>query len=116
MLMRRLLLTISLCILAACTGQPVTGTSESAGNVVLYEGARLIPGDGSAAIEDAAFTIADGRITRMGHKGEVGAPAGATRVDLSGKTVMPTLIGTHVHPGFQKGLTYAAENYTRENI
>ena len=29
---------------------------------------------------------------------------------------MPAIISTHVHPGFQKGLTYSAENFTRENI
>ena len=29
---------------------------------------------------------------------------------------MPTLVSTHVHPGFQRDLTYAAENYTYENI
>ena len=28
----------------------------------------------------------------------------------------PAIISTHVHPGFQKGLTYSAENFTRENI
>jgi imidazolonepropionase-like amidohydrolase len=27
---------------------------------------------------------------------------------------MPAIIGTHVHPGFQKGLTYRAENYSRD--
>src|SRR5215475_12931945 len=29
---------------------------------------------------------------------------------------MPALIDAHVHPGFQRGLTYTAENFTRENI
>ena len=29
---------------------------------------------------------------------------------------MPTLISTHVHPGFQKGVTYAAANYTRDTV
>ena len=29
---------------------------------------------------------------------------------------MPALINAHGHPGFQKGLTYVAANYTRENI
>ena len=29
---------------------------------------------------------------------------------------MPALINAHGHPGFQKGLTYSAANYTRENI
>ena len=36
--------------------------------------------------------------------------------DLAGKSVMPTLISTHVHPGFQKGVTYVAENYTRGTV
>ena len=43
-------------------------------------------------------------------------PRGATRVDLTGKTIMPTLINTHGHPGFQRGLTYTAANFTRETI
>ena len=80
---------------------------------VLYEGARLITGDGTPPVENGAFLVEGGVITRTGRKGEV-TQAGAARIDLSGKTVMPTLINAHGHPGFQKGLTYARENYTRE--
>ena len=29
---------------------------------------------------------------------------------------MPAIIGPHVHPGFQSGLTYLAENFKRETI
>src|SRR5262249_699942 len=101
--------------LAACGSQQMTTVPESSSSVV-YEGARLIPGDGGEAIENSAFIVTGGAISRIGRKGELAAPAGAARVDLGGKTVMPALIGTHVHPGFQKGLTYSAENYTRENI
>src|SRR5206468_7196143 len=57
-----------------------------------------------------------GTIAHIGRRGEVALPAGATRIDLAGKTVMPALIATHVHPGFQKGLTYAAKNFKRETI
>src|SRR5262249_31504119 len=66
---------------------------------VLYEGARLIPGDGSAPIENSAFIVETGRFTRIGRKGEIKAPANAVRVDLTGKTVMPALIDTHNHLG-----------------
>jgi imidazolonepropionase-like amidohydrolase len=90
--------------------------SQAASAQTLFEGARVIPGDGSPAIEDAAFLVEGGTITRIGRRGEVAAPAGATRIDLAGKTVMPAIVSTHVHPGFQKGLTYSAENFTRENI
>src|SRR5439155_19236839 len=47
---------------------------------------------------------------------ELNAPGGAGRINLTGKTVMPTLINAHGHPGFQRGLTYSADNFTRENI
>ena len=93
--------------------QPVT---SQANRIVLYEGARLISGDGSAPIEDSAFLVENGTITRVGRKGDVTAPGGAVRVNLAGKTVMPTLIDAHGHPGFQRGLTYSAANFTRENI
>ena len=53
---------------------------------------------------------------RVGRKGEIALPVGATRIELGDKTVMPALISTHVHPGFQMGLGYFAENFTRENI
>jgi imidazolonepropionase-like amidohydrolase len=82
----------------------------------LYEGARLIAGDGKPAIEQSAFIVEKGTITRVGRVGEVKAPANAARVDLTGKTVMPTLIDIHTHTGFQKGPTYRAENYSRETI
>ena len=90
--------------------------SGSPATAVLYEGARLIPGDGSRAIESAAVLVENGIITKVGAKGSITAPRGAARVDLSGKTVMPTLINTHGHPGFQRGLTYTAENFTRQTI
>jgi imidazolonepropionase-like amidohydrolase len=83
---------------------------------VLYEGARLIPGDGSGPIESGAMLVENGAITRIGAKSAVNVPRGTTRVDLTGKTIMPPLINAHGHPGFQRGLTYSAENFTRETI
>ena len=84
--------------------------------ITVYEGARLIPGDGRPAIERAAFVVEKGRFTAVGQAGAVRIPEGASRVDLTGKTVMPALVNLHGHVGFQRGTTYAAENYTRENI
>jgi imidazolonepropionase-like amidohydrolase len=100
---------------AALSIQPVHGQSV-APPVVLFEGARLISGTGSAPIEQSAFLVERGTITSVGRKGAVAAPAAARRVDLTGKTVMPVLINAHGHPGFQKGLTYVQENFTRETV
>src|SRR2546423_6576645 len=88
----------------------------AAAQTILFEGARVIPGDGGAAIEDGAILVERGLISRVGKKGEIAAPAGANRIDLAGKTVMPAILSTHVHPGFQRGFSYSAANYTRDNI
>src|SRR5262245_46126865 len=97
---------------------------------VLFEGARLISGDGGAAVENAAFLVQNGRFTRVGARGAVDLPPGGRRVDLSGKTVIPGLIDSHNHIGYQdfKALGHGCdeaysnktfcgpENYTRDNI
>ena len=65
--------------------------------VTVFEGARVIIGDGRAPIENATFIVSGNRFTQVGRAGDVKAPAGATRVNLAGKTVMPTIIDTHTH-------------------
>jgi imidazolonepropionase-like amidohydrolase len=81
---------------------------------VLFEGALLLAGDGSAPIANSAFLVQQGTIQRVGRRGDLQVPAGAARVDLTGKVVMPALVNAHGHPGFQKGLTFGRQNYTRE--
>jgi imidazolonepropionase-like amidohydrolase len=101
-------------ILLAAATTVLTQTRRASS--VLFENARLIPGDGSGPIIGSAFLVENGIVTNVGRNGRVTAPAGAARIDLGGKTVMPTLINTHGHPGFQRGLTYTAENFTRDTI
>ena len=79
-------------ILVASCADPETG-----GEATVFEGARLIVGDGSAVIEDAVFVVEGDRITQAGQRADVEIPESATRVDLSGKTVIPALVNTHVH-------------------
>ncbi len=59
-----------------------------------YEGARLIIGDGRT-IENGTLVVQGDKIVQAGAGVQV--PAGATRVNLAGKTVMPIIIDTHVH-------------------
>ena len=82
----------------------------------IYEGARLIAGDGAAPIDNSALVVQNRRITAVGRKGAVTAPAGAVHVDLTGKTVMPTLINVHVHIGYEGYTSWGADNYTAANV
>ncbi|MET0923793.1 MAG: hypothetical protein ABWY47_11695, partial [Xanthobacteraceae bacterium] len=65
--------------------------------VTAFEGARLIVGDGGAPIENATLVVDGARIIQAGRAADVQVPAGAARVSLAGKTVMPMLVDTHVH-------------------
>ena len=65
--------------------------------VTVFEGARVIIGDGRAPIENATIVVDGARIAQVGRAADVKVPAGAARVSLSGKTVMPAIIDTHVH-------------------
>ena len=80
----------------ACSA-PATGQAPADTAITVFEGARLIDGTGGTPVEGAAFVVENGRIRDVGRAGQVQVPPGASRVDLTGKTVMPIIIDTHTH-------------------
>ena len=99
--------------LAACGGNE---HEEPTSSVVAYEGATLITGDGGPPLGGGVLLVDDGVITAVGLAANIDIPNGATVVDLTGKTVMPTLVDLHGHIGFMQDLSFDYANYTRENI
>jgi imidazolonepropionase-like amidohydrolase len=71
---------------------------EPATGLTAFEGARIIVGNGRGPIENATLIVDGARIAQMGRAADVAVPAGARRVSLIGKTVMPAVIDTHTHP------------------
>jgi len=116
MLRARLVLFASCLLFAARGGWLVVPAASAQGRVTALEGARVIVGDGRSPIENATLIIENGHIAAVGPAAATRVPATAVRVNLQGKTVMPALIDTHVHLGYQKGLVFAAENFTRDTI
>jgi imidazolonepropionase-like amidohydrolase len=92
--------------------------AQTAGAATLFEGARLIVGNGTPAIDNSAFIVQGDTITWVGKRGERQPPAGAARVDLAGMTVMPSLIDGHNHMGLvdERTGTNTKTNYTRDNL
>jgi imidazolonepropionase-like amidohydrolase len=72
------------------------GAMPASAEVVAYEGARLIVGDGRV-VEKGTLVVDGAKLAHAGPASKVHAPAGARHVDLSGKTVMPMIIDCHVH-------------------
>ena len=108
----KIVVPVAAILLTAC-GSP----TPTRPGVILFEGARLITGEPGAPIESSAFLIDNGKFSKVGRKGEITAE-GATRVDLTGKTVIPALIDTHTHLGWQIVNTgkIGADTFTRENL
>ena len=61
-----------------------------------YEGGRIIVGNGDV-IENGTLVVEQGSLTVVGDSSTIEVPAGAARVDLTGRTVMPAIVDTHVH-------------------
>src|SRR5262252_2843023 len=110
--MKRLFLILT----ALCL--PIAVSSQARRTAIWFEGARLIIGDKSPSIENSAFLVEGDSITWVGRKGERQPPAGAMRVDLTGKTVIPALIDGHNHIGLvnEKDGSNTKANYTRDNL
>jgi imidazolonepropionase-like amidohydrolase len=119
MAMRVVAVTTACLLLGTCTAPEESASRDAAGTaaaVTLFENVTLIDGDTGAALERAAFLVDGSRVAAVGRAGDLTLPAGTTRVDLSGKTVMPVLVSAHVHIGLLDGLDFGPEVYTRARI
>jgi len=67
-------------------------------NVQAFVGAKIIPIAGSE-IERGTLIVSGDRILTVGPVDAVAIPAGANRIDVSGKVLMPGLVDTHNHIG-----------------
>ena len=99
------LLTAILLFTGLCaSGQPAA---------VILKNATVIDGTGAEPREATDILIMEGRIVALEKDIKL---KGAKEIDLSGKTVIPSLICAHAHVGTLLGTTSSADNYTRENI
>jgi imidazolonepropionase-like amidohydrolase len=105
-------------LFVALAAFPNASAQRGTGASIWFEGARLIAGDGSAAVENAAFLIEGDAFAWVGKQGQRQPPPGAARINLSGKTVMPALIDGHNHIGLvnEKNGSNSKANYRRDNL
>ncbi|MBI2148975.1 MAG: amidohydrolase family protein [Acidobacteria bacterium] len=107
---------VALIFLAGCASEGPKPRAAPPTDITFFSGVRVIPGDGTDALEQASIIVENGKIRQIGKERELQAPEGATRVDLQGKTIMPMMVSLHSHLGYLNGLNYAAENYTAQSV
>jgi len=83
----------------------------------VFEGFRLITGDGGPAIDDAVLIVRDGIVVAAGPRDQADFPNDVTcSVSLTGRTVMPTIVNPHGHIGYYKGAGTDKANFNRANV
>jgi imidazolonepropionase-like amidohydrolase len=89
--------------MAAAAALTLAAGAAQAETVYLTAG-RMIDPVAGRAVERPAVVIVDGLVREVGTQDRLAAPAGARRIDLAGKTILPGLIDMHVHldsdPGY----------------
>ena len=102
-LMLLMLLPMALGATACGGGIGVTQFLAFEAPVVALTNVRLIDGSGGPARDDHAVIIEGERITAVGPMAQVTVPPGARVLDLTGRTVLPGLVGMHDHLFYQMG-------------
>jgi len=96
--MRRMNMVTVTTVLAVVLGFAVSARAQApGGGVTAFEGARIITGNEAGPIENGTLVVQGTRILQVGKAAEVQVPAGAARVNVAGKTIMPTVVDTHTH-------------------
>jgi imidazolonepropionase-like amidohydrolase len=97
--------------LALALSTPVRAQSADAGvkaylkdpaTAFVLENARVIDGTGQPVREKVTVVIEDGRIAHVGAP-PASIPAGAKRIDLTGRTILPGLVMMHDHINYFSG-------------
>jgi Tol biopolymer transport system component/imidazolonepropionase-like amidohydrolase len=76
----------------------VVPVDKPRGTVALVN-ARVVTMKGKEVIDRGTVLVRDNRIAGVGPAGSVEIPAGARRIDLAGKTIIPGWIDIHAHQG-----------------
>jgi imidazolonepropionase-like amidohydrolase/Tol biopolymer transport system component len=91
---------------------PVSGISlamdvaaDKPRGLIALTGARILTmaGADGGVIENGVLVVQGDRILAVGPADSTTIPAGATRIDASGKTIMPGLVDAHAHGPFGTG-------------
>ncbi len=98
MIARRLLLLFIGALGFAEGAGPVFGQQPS--HSLALVGATLIDGTGAPPLRDAVILIENGRIRAVGARSQITIPDAFERRDLTGLTILPGLIDSHVHLNF----------------
>ena len=88
----------------------MTASDHPSGSIALV-GARIVTMDGDRVIESGTVVVDENRITAVGPSDSVSVPSGATRIDVSGRTIIPGIVDVHAHVGSESAGILSEQNW-----
>jgi imidazolonepropionase-like amidohydrolase len=93
-----LLFIATACLLASALAAATSSTDRSKEtHVIAFLHATVIPMDRERELRDQTVIVANGKIIAVGPASKVKVPAGAERVDVTGRYLIPAMSDMHVH-------------------
>ncbi|HYW32703.1 MAG TPA: amidohydrolase family protein [Gemmatimonas sp.] len=89
--------------------QPYVTVNEP---IVALTNARVVDGTGGPVRDGQTIIIRGEKIAAVGPASSVSVPAGARTIDVSGKTVIPGIVGLHDHM-YYGGMRFMGQSYPR---
>ena len=86
--------------------------SDRPSGALALVGAKIITMAGDDVIDDGVVVIEQNRIVSVGARSSISIPDGATRIDATGRTIMPGIIDVHAHVGSESAGILAEQNWS----
>jgi hypothetical protein len=79
------------------SGDSTVTSKEITGDIIALTNVNVIPMDKEQVLSDQTVIVIDGKISRIGSTASIRMPSGATKIDGTGKYLIPALSDMHVH-------------------
>tara|TARA_B110000093_G_scaffold165224_1_gene189593 strand:- start:179 stop:1549 length:1371 start_codon:yes stop_codon:yes gene_type:complete len=110
------LFTCAILSLFLVVGQAVAQSSDDTDSIEqVFNNVRIIIGDGTV-IERGSVLIRGDTIMAVGPMSDSDVPDNAVSHDLTGKTIIPALVNTHAHLGWEAYGDWGSNLFTEENL
>jgi len=88
---------LALVIVVLASMVTACGEKEVTGDIIALTNVNVIPMDQERVMSDQTVIIREGRISEIGPSASIKIPSGATKIDGTGKYLIPALADMHVH-------------------
>jgi len=102
-------------IIVALTGPAAGQQNSPSASIQVFTNVRLVYGNGEVA-EPATLVIRDDVILEAGPRSAVPVPEDAEVHNLPGRTIMPALVNTHAHLGWEAYGDWGSRFFTDDNL